>query len=70
MDFYGGKSVIVPLPLHVFRKMLEDSFRAEYTQDAELVQAFFEYSRSVAVKSASEQEWYGKVVEKALHWLR
>lgn len=42
MDFYGGKSVVVPLSLHVFRKMLEDSFRAEYTQGAELVQAFFE----------------------------
>lgn len=69
ISYYGGKSVIVPLPLHVFRKMLEDSFRAEYTPDAGRVQAFFEYSRSVAAKSASEQEWYGKVIEKALHWL-
>ena len=34
ISYYGGKSVIVPLPLHVFRKMLEDSFRAEYTPDA------------------------------------
>ena len=69
ISYYGGKSVIVPLPLHVFRKMLEDSFRAEYTPDAGRVQAFFEYSRSVAAKSVSEQEWYGKVIEKALHWL-
>ncbi len=69
ISYYGGKSVIVPLPLHVFRKMLEDSFKAEYTPDAGRVQAFFEYSRSVAAKSASEQEWYGKVIEKALHWL-
>lgn len=69
ISYYGGKSVIVPLPLHVFRKMLEDSFRAAYTPNAGRVQAFFEYSRSVAAKSASEQEWYGKVIEKALHWL-
>ena len=69
ISYYGGKSVIAPLPLHVFRKMLEDSFRAEYTPDAGRVQAFFEYSRSVAAKSVSEQEWYGKVIEKALHWL-
>lgn len=70
ISYYGGTSVIVPLPLHVFRKMLEDSFRAEYTPDAGRVQAFFEYSRSVAAKSVSEQEWYGKIIEKALHWLK
>ena len=69
ISYYGGKSVIVPLPLNVFKKMLEDSFRASYTPNAEQVRKFFEYSRTIAANSSSEQDWYNKVVEKALNWL-
>ena len=69
ISYYGGKSVIVPLPLHIFKKMLEDSFRASYTPNAEQVRKFFEYSRAVSASSTSEQDWYNKVVEKALNWL-
>ena len=69
ISYYGGKSVIVPLPLNVFKKMLEDSFKASYIPNPEQVKSFFEYSRTVASISHSEQEWYNKVVEKALNWL-
>ena len=69
ISYYGGKSVIVPIPLNVFKKMLEDSFRANYTPNAEQVKAFFEYSRTVAAESHSEQEWFNKITEKALNWL-
>ena len=67
--YYCGKSVIVPIPLNVFKKMLEDSFKVSYTPNPEQVKSFFEYSRTVAANSHSEQEWYNKVVEKALSWL-
>ena len=69
ISYYGGKSVIVPLPLNVFKKMLEDSFRASYTPDSEQVKSFFEYSRNVASSSNNEKEWYDKILEKALNWL-
>lgn len=69
ISYYGEKSVIVPLPLNVFKKMLEDSFKASYIPNPEQVKSFFEYSRTVASTSHSEQEWYNKVVEKALNWL-
>lgn len=69
ISYYGGKSVIVPLPLNVFKKMLEDSFKASYTPNPEQVKSFFEYSKTVAVESHSEQEWYYKIKEKALNWL-
>ena len=69
ISFYGGTLAIVPLPLHVFQKMLEDSYRASYTPNPEHVKAFFEYSQTVAESSSSEQDWYTKVVEKALNWL-
>ena len=69
ISYYGGKSVIVPLPLNVFKKMLEDSFKASYMPNAQQVKAFFEYSRDAAETSHNEQEWYSMVVEKALNWL-
>ena len=69
ISYYGGKSVIVPLPLNVLKKMLEDSFKASYTPNPEKVKSFFEYSKTVAFDSNSEQEWYNKIVEKALNWL-
>ena len=69
ISYYGGKSVIVPLPLNVFKKMLEDSFKASYMPNAQQVKAFFEYSRDAAETSHNVQEWYSMVVEKALNWL-
>lgn len=69
ISYYGGKSVIVPLPLNVFKKMLVDSFKASYTPNPQQVKSFFEYSKSIASESHSEQEWYNKIVEKALNWL-
>lgn len=67
--YYGGKSVIVPLPLEVFRKMVEDSFKASYTPNPEQVKAFFEYSKETAASASSEQDWYQKMTQKALNWL-
>ena len=69
LDFYGGKSTIIPMELSVFRKMVEDSYKASYTPDPSHVEAFFRYAQDVAKTSASETDWYQKVREKALHWL-
>lgn len=69
ISYYGGKSVIVPLPLEVFRKMVEDSFKADYMPNSEQVKMFFEYSRIAAANSSSEQDWYQKMTQKAMNWL-
>ncbi len=44
ISYYGGKSTIVPLPLSVFLKMIEDSHRASYIPEPRHVQQFFECS--------------------------
>lgn len=69
ISYYGGKSAIVPLPLNIFRKMIEDSFKADYTPNPSQVKAFFEYSKEIAKSSSNEQDWYRKITEKALDWL-
>ena len=67
--YYGGKSTIVPLPLSVFKKMVEDSYKASYTPNPEQVLKFFEQSNKLAVEFDNEQDWYNAVKEAALHWL-
>lgn len=69
ISYYGGKSVIIPLPLNIFQKMLEDSCKAEFAPNPAQVRHLFEYSEEVAGKSESEDVWYEQVKEKALNWL-
>lgn len=69
ISYYGGKSVIIPLPLNIFQKMLEDSYKADYTPNPTQVRSFFEYSESLAKTCEDENTWYEQIKEKALHWL-
>ena len=66
---YGGISTIIPLPLSVFCKMLEDSKKASYTPTPSHVRRFFETSNEYAKTCKDENEWYEKIKDKALHWL-
>lgn len=67
--YYGGESVIVPLSLNIFQKMLEDSYKASYTPNPKQVRCFFEYSKELAKACKNEKIWYEQIQEKALNWL-
>ena len=69
LSLYGGKLAIVPLPLSVFRKMLEDSYRCDYVPNSDKVRKLFEASVELADVSSSEEEWYEALKDRALHWL-
>lgn len=69
ISFYGGKSVIVPLPLHLFQKMVEDSYKSDYEPNPSKVKCFFEYSVKLANQCGDERDWYDGIKEKALNWL-
>lgn len=69
VSYYGGKSTIIPLPLSVFKKMVEDSYKASYTPNPTHVRHFFEQSNLLATKYDNEQDWYKAITETALHWL-
>lgn len=69
ISYYGGTSTIIPLPLNIFLKMVEDSYKADYIPEPKHVQAFFEYSNELAEKVKSEKDWYKGITEKALNWL-
>jgi len=69
ISYYGGTSTIVPLPLNIFIKMLEDSYNANYIPGPENIQDFFETSNRLANETNSELEWYDGIKQKALNWL-
>jgi hypothetical protein len=69
ISYYCGVSTIVPLPLNVFIKMVEDSYLASYVPEPAHVQRFFERSNEVAAISQNEKEWYESITNEALNWL-
>jgi len=69
ISYYGGTSTIVPLPLNVFLKMVEDSHKASYVPEPRHVQRFFERSNELANTTDNEIEWYNGITQEALNWL-
>jgi hypothetical protein len=69
ISYYGGTSTIVPLPLSVFVKMVEDSHNADYVPEPRHIQRFFERSNELANTTKSEVEWYNEITNEALNWL-
>lgn len=69
ISYYGGTSTIVPLPLNVFLKMVEDSHKASYVPEPKHVQRFFERSNELANTTDNEKDWYNGITNEALNWL-
>lgn len=69
ISYYGGASTIVPLPLNIFLKMVEDSHKASYVPEPKHVQQFFERSNELANLADNEQDWYDGITKEALNWL-
>lgn len=69
IQYYGGTSTIVPLPLSVFIKMVQDSHNANYVPEPRHVQRFFERSNELANSTDNEVDWYNGITEEALNWL-
>lgn len=68
LSIYGGKSVIVPIPLALFRHMLDNSFKAAYTPEPAMIRAIFEASARAAETAQDEQGWYKAVTDQVLQW--
>lgn len=69
ISYYEGTSTIVPLPLSVFIKMVEDSHNAGYVPEPSHIQRFFERSNELANTTNNEIDWYNGIAQEALSWL-
>lgn len=68
--YYGGKSSVVPMPLDIFQKMLEDSYKANYTPNPMQVKRFFDKSREIANSGCDERQWFNEIKKVAIDWLK
>ena len=69
IEYYGGVSHIIPLELSVFRKMLDDSYKATYTPSSQQLHKFFKEASKLASVAPNETVWYNGVKELAINWL-
>jgi hypothetical protein len=69
IQYYGGTSTIVPLPLNIFIKMVEDSYNAAYAPEPRHIQRFFEHSNELANSTDNEVDWHNGITDRALNWL-
>lgn len=70
ISYYGGKSTIIPLPLNIFIKMVEDSYNAEYVPESHHIKRFFERSNEIANSTTNEIDWHTQITQAALSWLQ
>ena len=70
ISYYGGTSTIVPLPLNIFQKMVDDSYKASYIPEPRHVKRFFDRSNEIANECDDEKVWYEKITNEALNWLK
>jgi hypothetical protein len=69
ISYYGGISIIVPLELEVFMKMVENSYSANFIPTPSHIRELFEFSKQCSDKAEDEMQWFTAVQEKAIQWL-
>lgn len=65
---YGGKLNIIPLPLNMFKKLLEASFNAAQKPRPEHILHLFKISEAVISQCDNEQEWYSNLLNNISIW--
>ena len=73
VSIYGGKSVIIPMELNVFRTMIENAYSSKVNgiqPTSNDIKKLFEDSREIASKSNDENEWYNQITDKARNWMK
>ena len=69
ISYYGGTSVILPLELDVFMKMVENSYGARFVPTPQHIKELFDFSKQAAETATNEMQWYTSVQDKAMQWL-
>ena len=72
IDFYGGETIIVPLELKFFEKMLEDAYRVDYIPSPDHIRHFFESVLHFADSHTGQEAWriwYEDIKHLANAWL-
>lgn len=68
IGYYGGKSMILPLPLETFMTMIENSYVYPSTPTSYELKELFDYAIELSDTVSDESEWYEKILQKASCW--
>lgn len=68
ISYYGGSSVIVPVPLMLFREMLRHSNRVAARPKPSDIRRLFECSAQLSTECSCETEWYEGVKRMVERW--
>lgn len=66
---YGGKSVVIPLALDSFVKMLTQAKNCGSIPAPQKIKDFCQYSMHIAECASDEEAWYEAISKKAENWL-
>lgn len=69
ISYYGGTSIIVPLELDIFMKMVENSYGAKFVPTHQHIRELFDYAQEVARTAIDEMEWYKQLQIHASQWV-
>lgn len=73
IEYYGGKSILLPLELDVFRTMIENAYASKVNgkkPTSSDIKQLFECSFKVASNTNNEREWYDKMIDVARNWMK
>lgn len=83
ISYYGGKSIIIPITLDNFKKMVDQAYAAPTKPKPSDIERFFKYSAMVVKENVlssmnmaaedgamrEEMLWYDRMSERAQNWL-
>ena len=69
VSHYGGKSLIVPLELETFMKMIDNSYNARYIPTPTHMHSIFSFAKKCAETAQDEKQWYIQIQEFAQNWV-
>lgn len=69
IEFYGGKSKIIPMTINDFRKMLEVAYLADEKPDSDTILRFLEKHSERALISTNEEIWYKGIKDSIPNWM-
>ena len=70
ISYYHGKSVVIPLALDIFIKMVESAINYNSVPTPNKVKELCEFSLYYAQIAKDEVDWHEKVIAKAINWLK
>lgn len=66
---YGGKSIVVPMELDTFMKMIDNSYNAKFVPTPTHMRDIFTFAQQAADTVQDEKQWFSAIQDYAQKWV-